>query len=150
MRVTEILEYAQKHDVRVWADGNLLRIDAPRKAMTPDFREKLKQHKFELIAMLGEPGDSTHVQTAIDEHLQERAAIMEYDGGLPRKLAETTARKNLRVYEYRIKDTSGWLILMAPGSTLDEARSTLRDKFGQRFEDVREYEPSLKMARTDE
>ena len=55
MRVAEILEYAQKHDVRVWADGHLLRVDAPREVMTPEFQDDLKRHKSDLIRTLTGP-----------------------------------------------------------------------------------------------
>ena len=59
MRVVEILEYAQQPDVRVWADGNLLRINAPREIMTPKFRDDLKRHKSDLIRTLTDPSETT-------------------------------------------------------------------------------------------
>lgn len=82
--------------------------------------------------------DDTHDH--IQEHLEERAAIMEYDGELPREQAEHEARKALRVYHYRLTDNPDtWLVLIAPGCDLDEATKSLQLRFGERFVDVREY-----------
>ena len=79
---------------------------------------------------------------AIAEHLAERAAIMEYDGGLPREQAETEARRALRVFKYRITDgPDSWLILIAPGCDLEEARKSLQRRFGKRLMDVQAYTP---------
>ena len=69
----------------------------------------------------------------IREHFEERAAIQEYDGGLPRERAEAQARSALRVYEYRLSDNGPdgpWLILLAPGCDLAEAERSLRNRFG--------------------
>ena len=77
---------------------------------------------------------------AIREHLEERAAIMEYDGGLTRDQAETEAHKALRVFEYRLTDNpDAWLVLIAPGCDLDEARGSLQVRFEKRLIDVKEY-----------
>ena len=74
------------------------------------------------------------------EHLEERAGIQEYDGGLTREQAETEARRTLRVYRYRLRDPLGSdLILIAPGESLDEARKGLRLKHGDRLIDVTDY-----------
>lgn len=74
----------------------------------------------------------------IAEHLAERAAIMEYDGGLPREQAEAEAQRNLKVYRYRLRELpNSDLILIAPGTSLDEAREGLRRRFGNRLVDVR-------------
>jgi hypothetical protein len=79
--------------------------------------------------------DDTHDH--IQEHLEERAAIMEYDGGLTRKQAETEARRNMRVYEYRLTDSpDSRLTMIAPGCDLEEARESLHKRFGDRLLDV--------------
>ena len=80
----------------------------------------------------------------IREYLNERAAIMEYDGGLPREQAE--AQRALRVFEYRLKDNSGaWLVLIAPGCGLEQATRTCHNKFGSdRVLDVRVYKHSIR------
>ena len=75
------------------------------------------------------------------EHLSERAAILEYDGGHARKQAEAEARRALRVYEYRlIESPDTWLILIAPGCDLSGATRTCRNRFGvDRVLEVRKY-----------
>jgi len=79
--------------------------------------------------------DDTH--ETIQEHLEERAAIMEYDGGLTRKQAETEARRNMRVYQYRLTDSpESRLTMIAPGCDLGEARESLHKRFGDRLLDV--------------
>jgi len=83
---------------------------------------------------------NTERNEAIREHLEERAAIMEYDGGLSREKAETEARKALRVFEYKLTDNpDAWLVLIAPGCELEEARENLSGRFGSRFLDVRKH-----------
>lgn len=83
----------------------------------------------------------------IREQLEERAAIQEYDGGLPRERAEAQARAALRVYEYRLSDNGpngSWMILLAPGCNLSQAERTLRDRFGAgRVLAVRERRPGV-------
>ena len=77
---------------------------------------------------------------AIREHLEERAAIQEYDGGLTRKQAEAEARRALRVYEYKLTDNpDAWLVLIAPGCDLEETRENLRGRFGSRLLDIRKH-----------
>ena len=61
MKVAEILDYANQNDIRLWADGSLLRVDAPRKAMTPEFQSNLKQHKPELIKQLTDPDETARL-----------------------------------------------------------------------------------------
>jgi hypothetical protein len=67
---------------------------------------------------------------------------MEFDGGLPRDQAETEARRALQVFKYRITDSpDSWLVLIAPGCDLDDARESLRRRFGSRLVDVQTYQP---------
>ena len=83
---------------------------------------------------------STEHDEAIREHLEERAAIQEYDGGLTRKQAETEARRNLKLYRYRLVEfPDNELILIAPGTSLQEAERGLRLKYGKRLIDVKAY-----------
>ena len=85
-------------------------------------------------------GNTEHNE-AIREHLEERAAIMEYDGGLPREQAEHEARRALRVFHYRLTDNpKSSLVLILPGCDLNEATKRLHVRFGERLVDVKEYE----------
>ena len=83
---------------------------------------------------------------AIREHLAERAAIQEYDGGLTRKQAEAEARRALRVYEYRLTDNpDAWLVMIAPGCDLEQAIRTCHNKFGpERVLEVLVYKHSVR------
>jgi hypothetical protein len=84
-------------------------------------------------------GNTGH-EAEITEHLEERAAIMEYDGGLSREKAEIEARKALRVFHYRLTDNPvSSLVLISPGCDLDEATKSLQVRFGKRLIDVQEY-----------
>jgi hypothetical protein len=56
-----------------------LEIDAPQDVLTPSMLARLRSHKSTLIALI--------------ERFEERAAIMEYEGGLSRSEAELLARK---------------------------------------------------------
>ncbi|MHB1516416.1 MAG: hypothetical protein ACYCVY_12070 [Acidiferrobacteraceae bacterium] len=82
--------------------------------------------------------DDMHAQ--IQEAVEERAAIREFEGGEPRTVAEAAARRAIRVFEYRLDHIdSPWLILLAPGADLTSARETLEHRFGaQRIFGIRE------------
>ena len=70
----------------------------------------------------------------IKEQLEERAAIMEYDGGLPRKEAEKATLSSLRVYAYRLKENSEKEPVMITHNTdLEEAMRILDLKYGERL-----------------
>jgi hypothetical protein len=83
--------------------------------------------------------DDTHDH--IQEHLDERSAIMEYDGGLTREQAEAEAQRALRVFHYRLTDNPGaWLVLIAPGCDLGQATKICHNTFGsERVMEVRVY-----------
>lgn len=81
-------------------------------------------------------------QESITDAVQERAAIMEFDGGLPRAEAEQQARSLMRVYRVLVgmADTDPrWCVMLAPGCDITEARGTAVARFGaERVLDVRE------------
>jgi len=67
----------------------------------------------------------------IHEAIDERAAIQEYEGGLPRAKAEHAAKAAMHVYRYRLTDNPDtWLTMIAPGCDLKEAKRVLNEKFG--------------------
>ena len=71
------------------------------------------------------------VKNNIQEQIEERVAIMEYDGGLSRKDVEREAAAAIRVYCYRVKEKPGSeLVAIMPNTKLDEAYECLRLKFG--------------------
>jgi len=77
----------------------------------------------------------------VAEAIEERAAIQEYDGGLPRPEAERQARTAMRVYTYRLTDDpEQWLVMIAPGCELAEAKRSIRRQFGaERVLEVRRH-----------
>jgi hypothetical protein len=79
----------------------------------------------------------------IQEAIEERAAILEFDADLPRTQAEAQATNAMRVYRYRVTDKPhDWLVMIAPGCDLEEARRILIGRFGEtRLIDVRESTP---------
>jgi len=74
---------------------------------------------------------SAHDREAIEEAIEERAAIREFDGGQTRDVAEREARAAMRVYRYRLADSPDtWLVMIAPGCNLAEAWGALNLQFG--------------------
>lgn len=131
VNAADILAHAEQHDIHLRADGDQLLLDAPKDALTQDLRETLKQHKPALLDLLRNRGLTEDQRADIQEHLEERSAIMECDGGLSRREAEHQAKRNLRVYRYRLADNpDSWLIFLSPGSDLDEATRLLERQFG--------------------
>ena len=71
----------------------------PRAAVTPDLAARLQTHKAELLALLCEHGSSASPAELPDDWRllwEERAAIIEYDGGQPRARAELLALKEIK------------------------------------------------------
>ncbi|MBK5966186.1 hypothetical protein CCR95_19390 [Thiocystis minor] len=96
---------------------------------------EIRQHKAEILALLRDQDAplllSAETQADIQEAIDERAAIQEFDGGLLRQDAETQAASAMRVYRYRvIEKPNVWLVMIAPGCDLEEARQTLIGQFG--------------------
>src|SRR5262245_16301734 len=52
MKTHELLAYLRNLDVKLRADGDHLRINAPRGALTPALRTELAEHKVEILAFL--------------------------------------------------------------------------------------------------
>jgi len=52
MSPVEVLAYLQSHGVKVWADGAMLRYNAPAGGLTPALREMLLEHKREILSFL--------------------------------------------------------------------------------------------------
>jgi len=130
----EMLTRIQARGIRLEVDGPDLVAEGP---LTDELINELRQHKPELLEALRR----RELTEAIREHLDERAAIQEFDGELPREQAEQEAKKALRVFEYQIADSPSWLFMLAPNYTLEQAERSLRLRFGDRLVAVRRYEP---------
>lgn len=48
----ELLAYLQQRDIQLWAEGEKLRYNAPKGALTSEIRNELKEHKAELLSFL--------------------------------------------------------------------------------------------------
>jgi hypothetical protein len=79
----DLLAEARRHGVRLIATPAGTIKASARKEPPPDLLAKLKAHRPELIAALA--GDKT-------DEFNGRSAIIEHDGGIPRKWAEGYAR----------------------------------------------------------
>lgn len=96
---------------------------------------RIRQCKADLMALLSAdtvpPPLTPDQHTGIHEAIAERAAIQEHDGGFSRAEAEFQARRAMRVYRYRLTDRpADWLVMIAPGCDLEEARHSLIARFG--------------------
>jgi thioesterase domain-containing protein len=73
MKAATFLARLGEHDIRVWADGERLRCNAPAGALTDELREELKRHKDEILQFLRSAGSLVQQQRAIVP-LQPRGA----------------------------------------------------------------------------
>ncbi|GAK56424.1 non-ribosomal peptide synthase [Candidatus Vecturithrix granuli] len=48
----ELLAYLQQRDIQLWAEGQKLRYNAPKGALTSEIRNELKEHKADLLTFL--------------------------------------------------------------------------------------------------
>ena len=86
--ITLMQELAQM-DIRLGTSGDKLRVDGPTDGMTTELENMLSDHKQELLMLLNLE------QRGLRYELEERAAILEYDGGLDRGQAENQAINEL-------------------------------------------------------
>ena len=52
MTTLELISNLKRKDIEIWVDGDRLRYNAPKGALTADLREKLADHKSEILALL--------------------------------------------------------------------------------------------------
>jgi hypothetical protein len=132
---------------------------SPASRLTEQQLTFLKSHKAEIISELqkqqpiddgkgnpGNPENNTHGELIenIREQIEERAAIMEYDGGLSRHDAEQEAVKAIRVYCYRTKEKpDSELVAIMPNTSLAEAHESLSLRYGDKLLAVYENTPNL-------
>lgn len=145
MNIETVLNEMQKSGFSLTViDENKLSV-IPGDQLTDTQCDFIRLHKPELIKVLSQhktPDLTNSDRQNFQEYLEERAAIQEYDGGLSRSEAEQQARSNIRVFHYRLTDDPGsWLVMIAPGCDLDEAKRVVNAKFGSdRIMDIREYQ----------
>ena len=110
-------------------NGNL-NITPTKKEFTDAQRIFIKKHKTEIVKEIS----ATQIQQNIRDSIEERAAIMEFDGGLSRQDADVAATNAMRVYCYRITDNpDSELVAIKPNVELAEATQELRQRYGDRL-----------------
>jgi TubC N-terminal docking domain len=77
--------------VAITTDNDKLGLDAPHGTVTADLLARIRACKRELLATLSVAKDPGGLPDKLQRVWEERAAIMEYDGGLPRVQAEALA-----------------------------------------------------------
>lgn len=89
MSAAQALRAARAAGIKVMLDGDGLLLEADAEPPRPILRV-LKTHKPEIMALL-RPGDDGWSAADWQAFFDERAAILEFDGGLPRAEAEARA-----------------------------------------------------------
>jgi hypothetical protein len=89
MKAALLLAEARRVGACFAANGGRLVVEAPA-PLPDDLVAALREHKRELLALLMVASEPDHDR--VTECWQERAAIVEYDGGLPRDEAERQAQ----------------------------------------------------------
>ncbi|HYT91310.1 MAG TPA: hypothetical protein VEL76_21540 [Gemmataceae bacterium] len=91
MNALDLLQNLEARGVLLKPHGEKLIVDAPAGALTALDRDLLSRLKADLLAIL--QANVTLQQLPLDWHFawDERASIMEHDGGLPRERAEALA-----------------------------------------------------------
>ena len=113
-------------------NGNL-NITPTKAELTDAQRIFIKKHKTEIVKEFS----ATQLQQDIRERTEERAAIMEFDGGLSRQDADVAAAKSMRVYCYRVTDKpDSELVTLKPNVELAEATQELKERYGDRLLEV--------------
>lgn len=151
MNAQEVLSYlndAGLHLDTVPERPGRVRVTPVHGELTEEHRRLIRANKPAIVALLtGRPipvPDLTpQEQDAIQEALDERAAIREFDGGEPRPLAEQQAREGMRVYRVLVAMDTGiparWATMIAPGCDLTAATAAACNCFGpERVLEVRE------------
>ena len=82
MRAEDLLHDLRGKDIQLTVQGERLTYDAPAGVMTEALLALVRQHKAALLALLTQEDAEWH---------DERAAILEYEGGLSRAEADRQA-----------------------------------------------------------
>lgn len=115
--------------------------------MTPEQRAALTRA---LLAKKPQPtivfGAQPDLVEAIEESIEERAAIREFDGGEDRETAEREARAGMSVYDVHVtmpdERAPRWVTMIAPGCDLAQAQLAAESQFSaSRVISVREHQP---------
>jgi hypothetical protein len=120
------------------ARGDRLSV-ASRAPLTNQQRAWIRAHKVELLRLLADsapnpPRVANNDPAAIRRTREGWSSIRDIAGGESRNARALPARHAMCVYRYRLTDKpDAWLIMIAPNCDLDEARRSLRLRFGERL-----------------
>ena len=139
MTPENLLHLLVERGFRLTADGETLRV-APAAKLDEALRLEIASHKAALLDLLTPPAITPGERANIEESIEERAAILEYDGGEDRATAEAKAISAMRVFRLLVAMSEGqedrWLTMLAPGCDLAEAERTANLKFPGRVKAV--------------
>ena len=128
-----LLAHLRQRGIILTADGDTLRA-RPAERIDPDIAARIRRHKPVLLALVQSQAANRPDAENIAEFIQERAAIMEYDGGLPRPKAERAAVVRAVVHFKLIDDQGAGVLIDDEG--YESAVRVLREKYGARLESV--------------
>ena len=122
------------------ARGDRLSV-ASRAPLTDRQRAWIRAHKVELLRLLAGAVPAPLDLTGEDrEAAEERPTVRAPGGGESTERARGDERCAMRVYRYRLIDKPDtWLTMIAPDCDLEEARGSLRLRFGERLTAVVEH-----------
>ncbi len=108
--------------VVLWVEGGRPRFRAPDGALTPELREAASGWRPALVALVEAgavlPVDRGGWSAGLRERWEERAAVMEFEGGLARELAEREAERCVRVEHARDFVLRHALVVQPPGGAV--------------------------------
>src|SRR3712207_762433 len=93
MSARALIRDLEQLGIVVAANGGRIVLSGPSDALTDDLVARLRSKRAELLAALS-PAPCADEWTAEDQQarFEELAAVLEFDGGLPREWAEAMAR----------------------------------------------------------
>jgi hypothetical protein len=144
----DILQNLNLAGLSVSLEGDRVKVENPCR-LTDGLRDLIRSHKPDIVRLLSKPraAQNSELRPALREQVEERAAIIEYDGVLPRAEAERQAASATRAYCYRVTDkpeSELWVIM--PNTGLAAATERVRHRFGDRLITVYESPHSLARA----
>jgi hypothetical protein len=104
MSTLDFLQDLENRGVVLSPRNGKLKVDAPVGALTDDDRTLLSQHRTELLDLLIDDTAPADLPPEWHQRWDERAAMMEYDGGLHRERAEALALKDILQQMHRARN----------------------------------------------
>lgn len=136
MSAESVMRKCREIGIPLSANGDKIHVGVDPESVPADILTSLKRYKPKILAALKRPGIDTE---NILEYTEERAAILEYDAGMPCEQAESEAVR-LAIVKFKITDLygnspqhGGGVLIGAENETIDDLKTLLRQKFGDRL-----------------